>query len=157
MMMDKVTVTVFVWMSLCVCVCYYCVRVLLRHAHRCACPPVLLLTVKKKLESSTECVYRQDREREGQNESCSHLTLTGTSANVGDEASSAGVWLGWALLAGVAPCSSNGSAAKGLGADDSTELALTHLVVHLRETWPSPVVCVEKSKNPLLVRGCFNI
>lgn len=66
--------------------------------------------------------------------------LAGSSADVGDEASSAGVWLGGALLAGVAPRSANGSAAEGFGADDSTELALTHLVVHLRETWPSPVV-----------------
>lgn len=72
---------------------------------------------------------------------CCNLTLTGSCANVGDETSSAGVWLGGALLTGVAPRSTNGSTAEGLGADDSTELALAHLVAHLRETWPSPVVC----------------
>lgn len=72
---------------------------------------------------------------------CSKLTLTGSSADVGDEASPAGVWLGGALLTGVAPRSTNGGAAEGFGADDSAELALTHLVVHLGETWPSPVVC----------------
>lgn len=66
--------------------------------------------------------------------------LAGSSADVGDEASPAGVRLGGALLTGVAPRSANGGAAEGFGADDSTELALTHLVVHLGETWPSPVV-----------------
>lgn len=70
-----------------------------------------------------------------------HLTLAGSGANVGDETSSAGVWLGRALLAGVAPRSANRSTAQGFGADDATELALTHLVVHLCETRPSPVVC----------------
>lgn len=40
----------------------------------------------------------------------------------------------------MAPRSTNGGAAEGLGADDSTELALAHLVVHLGETWPGPVV-----------------
>lgn len=70
-----------------------------------------------------------------------NLTLAGSSADVGDEAPSAGVWLGRALLTGVAPRSSNGSAAEGFCADDSTELALTHLVVHLGKAWPSPVVC----------------
>lgn len=66
--------------------------------------------------------------------------LTGSGADVWDEASPAGVWLGRALLTGVAPCSANGSTAEGFGADNSTELALAHLVVHLSETWPSPVV-----------------
>lgn len=75
---------------------------------------------------------------------CSDLTLTGPSADVGDEASSAGVWLGRALLTGVAPRSSNGSTAEGFSADDSAELTLTHLVVYLGETWPGPVVCGRK-------------
>lgn len=66
--------------------------------------------------------------------------LTGSGANVGDEASPAGVRLGRALLTRVAPSSTNGGTAEGFGAHDSTELALTHLVVHLGETWPSPVV-----------------
>lgn len=68
------------------------------------------------------------------------LTLAGSGADVGDEASPAGVWLGGALLTGVAPRSTNGGAAEGLGADDSTELTLAHLVVHLGETRPRPVV-----------------
>lgn len=67
--------------------------------------------------------------------------MAGSSADVGYEASSAGVGLGRTLLAGVAPRSANGSAAQSFGADDSTELALTHLVVHLGEAWPRPVVC----------------
>lgn len=91
------------------------------------CLPLLLLKNKLKVSSRLSV--------------CSSLTLAGSSANVGDETSSAGVWLGRALLTGVAPRSTNGSAAEGFGADDATELALTHLVVHLRETWPSPVVC----------------
>lgn len=80
----------------------------------------------------------------------SALTLAGSGANVGDEASSAGVWLGWALLTGVAPRSANSGAAESLGADDSAELALTHLVVHLCETWPSPVVCGGKQARILV-------
>lgn len=79
-------------------------------------------------------VCRQEERERG-------LTLAGSSADVGYEASSAGVGLGRTLLAGVAPRSANGSAAQSFGADDSTELALTHLVVHLGETWPRPVVC----------------
>lgn len=71
---------------------------------------------------------------------CFELTLTRSSADVGDESSPAGVWLGGALLTGVAPSPTNGSAAQSLGADDSTELALAHLVVDLSEAWPSPVV-----------------
>lgn len=83
---------------------------------------------------------------------CFLLTLAGSSADVGDEASSAGVWLGGALFAGVAPSSANGSAAEGLGADDSAKLSLTHLVVHLGETWPSPVVCDGKEARTLCYR-----
>lgn len=69
------------------------------------------------------------------------LTLAGSSADVGDESSPAGVWLGGTLLTGVAPGSTNRCTAEGFGADDSTELALTHLVVHLCEAWSGPVVC----------------
>lgn len=67
--------------------------------------------------------------------------MAGSSADVGDEASPAGVRLGGTLLTWVAPRSTNGGTAEGFGADDPTELALAHLVVHLGETWPSPVVC----------------
>ena len=77
--------------------------------------------------------------------------MAGSSADVGDEASPAGVWLGGALLTGVAPCPTNGSAAEGFGADNSTELALAHLVVHLGETWPSPVVCGGKEARRYIV------
>lgn len=86
---------------------------------------------------------------------CSHVTLAGARADVGDEASSAGVRLGGALFAGVAPSSANGGAAEGLGADDSTELALTHLVVHLGETRPGPVVCSGKSKKEKILSKCL--
>lgn len=71
----------------------------------------------------------------------SNQTLARSSANVGDESSPAGVWLGRALLTGVAPRPTNGCAAQSFGADDSAELALAHLVVDLGEAWPSPVVC----------------
>lgn len=67
--------------------------------------------------------------------------MAGACADVGDEASSAGVRLGRTLLTRVAPRSAYGSAAESLGTDDSTQLALTHLVVYLGEAWPSPVVC----------------
>lgn len=79
----------------------------------------------------------------------SNLTLACSSADVGDEASPAGVRLGGALLTGVAPRSTNGSTAEGFSADNSTELALTHLVVYLGETWPSPVVCRGKEARIL--------
>lgn len=84
------------------------------------------------------------QQRENEFCMCSSLTLASSSADVGDEASSAGVWLGRALLAGVAPRSPNGCTTEGFSADDSTELTLTHLVVYLGETWPSPVVCGRK-------------
>lgn len=71
----------------------------------------------------------------------SNQTLAGSGANVGDESSPARVWLGGALLTGVAPRPTNGCAAQSFGADDSAELALAHLVVDLGEAWPSPVVC----------------
>lgn len=66
--------------------------------------------------------------------------MAGAGADVRDEASSAGVRLGGTLLAGVAPGSANGGAAKRFSADDSTELALAHLVVHLGEARSSSVV-----------------
>lgn len=66
--------------------------------------------------------------------------MAGPSADVGDESSPAGVRLGGTLLTGVAPGPANRSTAEGFGADDSTELALTHLVAHLCEAWSGPVV-----------------
>lgn len=66
--------------------------------------------------------------------------MTGSGADVGDEASPAGVRLGGALLAGVPPGPADGGAAEGLGADDPAQLALAHLVVDLGEARPRPVV-----------------
>lgn len=70
--------------------------------------------------------------------------MTSSGADVGDEPPPAGVRLGGALLAGVSPGPADGGAAEGFGADDPAELALTHLVVDLRETRPGPVVCAGK-------------
>lgn len=67
--------------------------------------------------------------------------MAGSGADVGDEASPAGVRLGGALLAGVSPGPADGGAAEGFGADDPAQLALAHLVVDLREARPRPVVC----------------
>lgn len=80
---------------------------------------------------------------------CSNQTLARSGANVGDESSPAGVRLGGALLARVAPCPTDGGTAEGFGADDATELALAHLVVDLGEAWPGPVVCTDtKARAP---------
>lgn len=64
-----------------------------------------------------------------------------SSANVRDEAPSAGVRLGCTLLAGMTPGSADGCTAEGLGAHNATELTLTHLVVDLSKTGSCPVVC----------------
>lgn len=90
---------------------------------------VILYYCYKEVQSCVQCKKK------------GNVTLAGPGADVGDKSSSAGVWLGGALLAGVAPCSSNGCTAECFGAHDPTELTLTHLVVHLGETRPSPVVC----------------
>lgn len=66
--------------------------------------------------------------------------LACSSANVRDEAPSAGVRLGCTLLAGMTPGSADGCTAEGLGAHNATELTLTHLVVDLSETGSCPVV-----------------
>lgn len=77
--------------------------------------------------------------------------MTGSGADVGDESSSAGVWLGGALLTGVTPCSTNGGATQCFGANDPTDLALAHLVVDLGETGSSPVVCGSKQTCYILL------
>lgn len=109
-----------------------------------------LITVKKKI--SQMCKVQQK-----ENKCCmsSILTLASSGANVGDEASSAGVWLGRTLLAGVAPRSPNGCTTEGFSTDDSAELSLTHLVVYLGETWPSPVVCGRTEVKQLTVRNIW--
>lgn len=66
--------------------------------------------------------------------------LARSAADIGDEAATAGVWLGGAHLAGVSPGSTNGSAAKSLGANDPAELSLAHLIVDLGEAWSCTVV-----------------
>lgn len=108
-----------------------------------------------KVHLCTVCVclplsqFKKKLKRSSRSSVCSSLTLAGSSADVGNETSSARVRLGRALLTGVAPRSTNSSAAEGFGADDSTELALTHLVVHLCETRPSPVICGEREARIL--------
>lgn len=66
--------------------------------------------------------------------------LAGSSANVGDEASSTGVRLSRTLLAGVTPGATDGGTAQCLGAHNATELPLAHLVIDLSEAGSSPVV-----------------
>lgn len=73
--------------------------------------------------------------------------MTGSGADVGDEASPAGVGLGGALLTGVPPGPADGGAAEGFGADDPAQLALAHLVVDLGEARPRPVVWVRDKKK----------
>ena len=68
------------------------------------------------------------------------LTLAGSSADVGDEASTAGLGLGQAHLTGVPPGTPHGGTAQGLGAHDAAHLALTHLVVDLGEAGACSVV-----------------
>lgn len=68
------------------------------------------------------------------------LTLAGSSAYIGDEAPAAGVRLGRAHLTWVTPGPSNGGTTHGLGADNSTELALAHLVIHLAEAGAGAIV-----------------
>lgn len=68
------------------------------------------------------------------------LTLACTSADVGDETSSARVWLGRAHLTWVTPRSPDGGATQCLGAHDAAQLTLAHLVVDLCEARPGPVV-----------------
>lgn len=66
--------------------------------------------------------------------------LAGSSSNVGDKSSSAGVGLSGTLFTRVAPGSTNGGTAEGLGANDATELPLTHLIIDLSEAGARPVV-----------------
>lgn len=67
------------------------------------------------------------------------------SAVVWYEPSSAGVRLGWAHLTGVTPRPSHCGAAQSFCAHNACELALTHLVIHRGEAWPSAVVCRGKA------------
>lgn len=69
------------------------------------------------------------------------LTLAGTTADVRDEPSTAGVWLSRAHLTRMTPSSANGSTTECLGTHNATQLTLAHLVVDLCEAWASPVVC----------------
>lgn len=68
------------------------------------------------------------------------FTLAGSSTDVGDETSAAGVRLGRAHLARVTPGPSDGGTTHGLGADDPTELALAHLVIDLAKAGTGTVV-----------------
>lgn len=71
-------------------------------------------------------------------------TLAGSGADVGDEASTAGLWLSRALLTWLTPGSANGGTAQSLGAHNTTHLALAHLVGNLGETRTRSVVCEGK-------------
>lgn len=68
------------------------------------------------------------------------FTLAGSSTNVGNEASAAGVRLGRAHLTRVTPGPPNGGTTHGLGADDPAELALAHLVIYLAKAGTSTIV-----------------
>lgn len=81
------------------------------------------------------------------------LTLTSSSADIGDETSSARLRLGRTHLAGVAPCPSNGGTAQSLCADDACQLSLAHLVIDLSEAWASPIIwnIKEEEKKGLII------
>lgn len=68
------------------------------------------------------------------------LTLTGSRADIWNEASAAGVGLGGAHLTGVAPGSAHRGTAECLGADNPAELSLAHLVADHSKTWACPVI-----------------
>lgn len=68
------------------------------------------------------------------------FTLAGSSANVGNETSAAGMRLGRAHLTWVTPGPSNGGTTHGLGTDDPTELALAHLVIYLAKAGTGTIV-----------------
>lgn len=83
----------------------------------------------------------QSKQDESVNSSTSPgLTLTSSCADVGNEAAAAGVGLGGAHLARMAPGSAHCGAAERLGADNPTELSLAHLVADHSETWARPVI-----------------
>lgn len=69
------------------------------------------------------------------------LTLAGTTADVRDEPSAAGVWLGRAHLTRMTPGPANGGTTECLGTHNATQLTLAHLVVDLCEAWASSVIC----------------
>lgn len=83
----------------------------------------------------------------------SELTLAGPSADIWDEATAAGLGLGWAHLTGVAPGSPHGGTAQGLGAHNPRQLALAHLLVHLCETRACPVIWGKKRKVHCSIQG----
>lgn len=60
---------------------------------------------------------------------------------------------GWTVLARVAPGASHGGTTQLLGADNTCQLALTHVVDHSLETWSRPVVCniVQSISNRQLI------
>lgn len=82
--------------------------------------------------------------------SSSWLTLTCSSADVGDEAPAAGLRLGWAHLTRMTPGSPNGGTAQRLRTDDACQLPLAHLIIDLSETWACPVICNENEGGWLL-------
>lgn len=83
----------------------------------------------------------QSKQDESINNSTSlGFTLTSSCADIGNEAAAAGVGLGRAHLAGVAPGSAHGGAAEGFCADNPAELSLAHLVADHSEARACPVI-----------------
>lgn len=80
--------------------------------------------------------------------------MAGPSADIWDEAAAAGLGLGRAHLAGVAPRTAHGGTAQGLRADNPGQLALAHLLAHLCETRACPVIWGgEKRKVHCIIHG----
>lgn len=70
-----------------------------------------------------------------------YLTLAGSTADVGDESSAAGMRLGRTHLTRMTPGSANGGTTQCLSADDTAQLALAHLIIDLSKARTRPVVC----------------
>lgn len=69
------------------------------------------------------------------------LTLAGSSADVGDKPSTAGLGLSGALLTRMTPGSANSGTAQRLGANNSTHLTLAHVVDYLGEARTCSIIC----------------
>lgn len=76
--------------------------------------------------------------------------MTGPRPNVWNEASAAGMWLGRTHLTGMAPRSPNSGTAQGFCADNSTQLALAHLVGYQSEARAGPVIYA-KNRKPVSI------
>lgn len=77
--------------------------------------------------------------------------MAGPSADVGDEASTAGLWLSRTFLTWVTPGPANSGTAQRLSAHNATHLTLAHLVDHLREARTCSVICKDEQSCVLAV------